>query len=446
MENTETGNTDLKLSLLTEFQNFEKNLNGEAESAFHKIRKDAFESFKELGFPNKKLEDWKYTNLNPILKLNLKHSLTEYKSALTKADIKKYLIKDSDINLLVFVNGHYDKNLSEVITKDESVFIGSFSEGMKKYRDVIENHFGKYADYKKNGLIALNTAFAADGCFIYVKKGYEVTEAIHILNISDAVNETYISQLRNLIIAEEGAGLKVVNDYHTIGDKHCFTNVVTEIFCETKSDVSHYKIQNDSDNAYYIGTTQVHQDKDSKFSDTTISWGGAITRNDLNSVFDGTNTECHFYGLYLLTGRQHVDNHTLADHKSPHCYSNELYKGIIDDNATGVFNGKIMVREDAQKTNAYQSNNNILISDDATIYSKPQLEIFADDVKCSHGATTGQLNENEMFYLQTRGIGKENARTLLLYAFSSDVIDSIKIDELREIIVKKLESKLKKEV
>ncbi|MGB4853919.1 MAG: SufD family Fe-S cluster assembly protein, partial [Ignavibacteria bacterium] len=175
----------------------------------------------------------------------------------------------------------------------------------------------------------------------------------------------------------------------------------------------------------------------------TISWGGAITRNDLNSVFDGTNTECHFYGLYLLNGRQHVDNHTLADHKMPHCYSNELYKGIIDGNATGVFNGKIMVREDAQKTNAYQSNNNILLSDDATIYSKPQLEIFADDVKCSHGATTGQLNPDEMFYLQSRGIGKENARTLLLYAYASDVIDSIKIDELREMVVQKLEMKLK---
>ncbi|MEO6695213.1 MAG: Fe-S cluster assembly protein SufD, partial [Ignavibacteria bacterium] len=256
--------------------------------------------------------------------------------------------------------------------------------------------------------------------------------------------ENYFSQPRNLILAEEGASVNVIEDYHTIGDKQSFTNAVTEIFCDKSSKVEHYKIQNDGDNSYHIGTSQVMQEKDSRFSNTTISWGGSITRNDLNSVFNDSNTECHFFGLYMLTGKQHVDNHTLADHKMPHCYSNELYKGILDDRSTGVFNGKIMVREDAQKTNAYQSNNNILLSDDATIYSKPQLEIFADDVKCSHGATTGQLNEEEMFYLQSRGISKDHARTLLLYAYASDVIDSVKVGELKDLLVKKLEKKLKK--
>ena len=443
MNNTETEANDLKANLISEFQNFENNLNGEAETAFHFIRRDAIENFKELGFPMKKLEDWKYTNLIPVLKNNFSQSFSEYTPALSKSDIEKYFIKNSGINLLVFVNGHYDKKLSHIETKNENVFIGSFSDGMNDHKDIIEKHFGKYASYDKNGFIAVNTAFAKDGCFIYVKKNQDVKEPVHILNISDAQNGSYFSQLRNLIIVEEGGSINIANDFQTIGNEKCFTNVVNEIVCGMNSKVEHYKIQNDSENSYHVGTTQVHQDKDSRFSDTTISWGGAITRNDLNSVFDGTNTECHFYGLYMLTGKQHVDNHTLADHKMPHCYSNELYKGIIDDNATGVFNGKIMVREDAQKTNAYQSNNNILLSDDATIYSKPQLEIFADDVKCSHGATTGQLNPDEMFYLQSRGIGKENARTLLLYAYASDVIDSIKIDELREMVVQKLEMKLK---
>jgi Fe-S cluster assembly protein SufD len=245
-----------------------------------------------------------------------------------------------------------------------------------------------------------------------------------------------------LYVAEEGAEIKIVEDYYSIGDKHSFTNIVTEIYCGENSKLERYKIQNDNDKAYQVGTTQVMQEKDSRFSDTTISWGGAITRNNLTSVFNGSNTECHFYGLYMLTGKQHVDNHTLADHAMPHCYSNELYKGIIDDKATGVFNGKIMVREDAQKTNAYQSNGNILLSEDATIYSKPQLEIFADDVKCSHGATTGQLNKEELFYLQARGIGKEEARILLLNAFAGDVVDSVKIDKLREKLKDTLSKKL----
>lgn len=446
MKNTETENTDLKTKLINDFQEFEKSLNGEAGSELHKIRREAIKHFDTLGFPAKKLEEWKYTNLSPVLKHDYRNSVTGYTSTLTENDIKDFLIKDSDVNLIVFVNGKYDSRLSKIVTKNDNVFIGSFSEGMKKHSDIIESHFSKYVNNEINGLTALNTAFAGEGCFVYLNRNEEVKEPVHILNISDAREEVYFSQIRNLIVAEDGAKINIIEDYHSIGDKHSFSNVVTEIFCEKNSGVEHYKIQNEGENSFHTGTTQVHQVKDSRFSNTTISWGGALTRNDLNSVFEGTNTECHFFGLYLLSGKQHVDNHTFADHKSPNCYSNELYKGILDDNSTGVFNGKIMVRQDAQKTNAYQSNNNILISDDATIYSKPQLEIFADDVKCSHGATSGQLNEEEMFYLQSRGIGRENARTILLFAFTSDVIDSIKTDELREMIVKKLEMKLKKEV
>lgn len=444
MEKIETENIDLKVKLMTDFHAFENSLNGEAGSSFHKIRQDAIASFNAMGFPLKKHEEWKYTNLNPVLKHDYKQGYELTGTRLTKDDIENLMIKSSGINLLIFVNGQFEKNISNIVSNDEDIFIGSFSEGMNKFSKIIENHFAKYADYKTHALVALNTAFAKEGAFVYVRKNSEVKEPVHILNISDARNENYFSQPRNLIIAEEGASVNVIEDYHTIGDKHSFTNAVTEIFCDKNSKVEHYKIQNDGDNSYHIGTSQVMQEKDSRFSNTTISWGGAITRNDLNSVFNDSNTECHFYGLYMLTQNQHVDNHTLADHKMPHCYSNELYKGILDDRSTGVFNGKIMVREDAQKTNAYQSNNNILLSNDATIYSKPQLEIFADDVKCSHGATTGQLNEEEMFYLQSRGISKDHARTLLLYAYASDVIDSVKVGELKDLLVKKLEKKLKK--
>lgn len=437
-------NIDLKIQLLEDFKNLELSLNGESKNYFHKIRQDAISTFEELGFPVMKLEEWKYTNINPVLKHDFKTSYHFTDSKLIKNDIKDFLFDEGKVNLLVFVNGQFDEKLSNIISNSEQVFIGSFLDGRVKLSDVVEKHFSKYANYKNQSLTALNTAFAKDGAFIYVKQNTEVIEPVHILNISDARDESYLSQPRNLYVVEEGASVKIVEDYYSLGDKHSFTNAVTEIYCAANSSLERYKIQNDNDKAYHIGTTQVMQEKDSRFSDTTISWGGAITRNNLNSVFNGSNTECHFYGLYLLTGKQHVDNHTLADHAMPHCYSNELYKGIIDDKATGVFNGKIMVRADAQKTNAYQSNGNILLSEEATIYSKPQLEIFADDVKCSHGATTGQLNEEEMFYLQSRGIGSDEARILLLNAFAGDVIDTVKIDSLRGKLLLMLEEKLKK--
>lgn len=435
-------NTDLKVKLLQDFKKLESNLNGESKNYFHKIRQDAIAKFEELGFPVKKLEEWKYTNINPILKHDFKTAIHYPEASLSETDIKDFLFDEGNVNRLVFVNGQFNEKLSRIITENKKVFIGNLLEGRVKLGEIIEKHFSKYADYKNNSLTALNTAFAKDGAFIYAGKNEDVSEPVQIIFVSDSREESFMSQPRNLFVMEEGASIKITEEYFSIGEKHNFTNVVTEIYCDKNSHLERYKIQNDGDHAYHIGTTQVMQEKDSKFSDTTISWGGAITRNNLNTVFNGSNSECHFYGLYLLTGKQHVDNHTLADHAMPHCYSNELYKGIIDDKATGVFNGKIMVREDAQKTNAYQSNGNILLSEDATIYSKPQLEIFADDVKCSHGATTGQLNKEEMFYLQARGIGKDEARILLLNAFAGDVIDSVKIESLKDFLLQKLKAKL----
>jgi Fe-S cluster assembly protein SufD len=442
MENISKENIDLKIKLLQDFMEIESSLNGESKSSFHKVRQDAIVTFEKLGFPVKKLEEWKYTNIHPILKHEFKTTVPSSDAKISKEDIKKFMFEEKNINILVFVNGQFSNDLSHIVTKNDNVYIGNFIEGRVNFGGVIDKHFSKYADYRNQSLTALNTAFAKDGAFIYAGKGAEVKEPVHILYISDSSEDSYLCQPRNLFVAEEAASVKIAEEYYSIGEKHSFTNVVTEIYCGANSNLERYKIQNEGENAFNINTTNVMQEKDSRFSDTTVSWGGAITRNNLCALFNGTNTECHFYGLYLLNGKQHVDNHTLADHAMPNCYSNELYKGIIDDKATGVFNGKIMVREDAQKTNAYQSNGNILLSADATIYSKPQLEIFADDVKCSHGATTGQLNEDEMFYLQARGIGKEEARVLLLNAFAGDVIDSIKIDSLREKLEKTLSEKL----
>ncbi|HAY33826.1 MAG TPA: Fe-S cluster assembly protein SufD [Ignavibacteria bacterium] len=438
-----TVETNLTKKLINEFQAYQSKLNGDASGSLNHLRTDAMSVFEKLGFPVKKMEEWKYTNLSPVMNHDFEFSSDLSVSGITRADINKYIFSDGNVNRLVFINGIYSRELSSVISNNEKIFIGSISDSMKNYKEIFEKHYSKYADYKNRSLAALNTAFSPEGAFIYLKKNTELDTPVHILNISDSKIKSVFSQPRNLIVIEEGSKIYIAEDYYSAGDNFCFTNMVTEIFCGKNSHTEHYKIQNEDERSFHVGMTQIHQEQDSHYSNTTISWGGSIIRNDLNSVFDGTNTESHFFGLYLLSGKQHVDNHTLADHKMPNCYSNELYKGIIGDNATGVFNGKIMVREDAQKTNAYQSNGNILLSDDATIYSKPQLEIFADDVKCSHGATSGQLNQDEMFYIKSRGIGDKDAKSLLLKAFASDVIDSIKIDEFKNIIEEKMDLKLK---
>jgi len=441
MKNTSNINDELKNKLITEFESSFKNLNGEAGSNFNKLRKDAIEKFRELGFPLKKQEEWKYTNINPVLKHDYSLTYSDSDTTVTMNDIEKLIHKNT--NVLVFINGSFSKSFSKYDEYNSDVIIGNLAEMKNLHSKIFEKHFSNYAKTDNNGLIALNTAFVRDGAFIYIKKGKVIEKPVHLLFVSDSGKTNHLSQPRNLFIAEEGSSVKIIEEYHSFGDKVNYTNSVTEIFCDSNSYVEHYKIQNNEGKTYHTGTTNVKQNGNSHFTNTTISWGGAITRNNLISLFDGTNTDCHFYGLYLLGGNQHVDNQTLADHAMPNCYSNELYKGIINNKATGVFNGKIMVRQDAQKTNAYQSNKNILLSDDATIYSKPQLEIFADDVKCSHGATTGKLNEDEMFYLRSRGIGEDDAKILLLKAFAGDVIDSVKIESLKNALMTKLESKLK---
>lgn len=436
-------NPELKYQLLSDFKLFEDHMNGEASSPVHKIRQSAISAFDRLGFPVKKMEEWKYTNLNSVIKNHYRQALIPQTINLTPEDIEKYLVPGMEANIITLVNGRFSSKLSKIITDTEGVFVGSFSEGYAKHNDIVTEHFAKYADYENHAMTALNTAFAQDGVFIYAGKSKAIQEPVLIINIADAREEILLSQPRDLIVLEESSSVTMIEESFTIGDKSCFGNSVSEIVVKPNARMEHYRMQNDADTAYQVNTTQVNQHKDSYYSSTVISWGGSIIRNDLNTLFTGENGECHFFGLYLLDGKEHVDNHTLADHAVPNCYSNELYKGIMDDNSTGVFNGKIMVREDAQKTNAYQSNNNILISDDATINTKPQLEIFADDVKCSHGATSGQLDKEALFYLRARGLGEREARTLLLYAFANDVIDSIKIEPLREYLSARCMRKLR---
>lgn len=428
----------LKEILEKDFANFEAGLNGEAGSQLHNIRKEAFGIFNRLGFPHKKLEAWKYTNLNKVIQNDFAVTTD---SGVTASDIEPFLIPGLSCHLVVIINGVYNSGLSK-ISDEEGCFVGSMKEGMKLHQDKFEQHFAKITDYNSNSLSALNTAFANEGVFIYTAKDKELSLPVYVLNIMDTRSSAPMAQPRSLFVADESSSFKVVEAFFTIGEDRNYTNAITEIYCGKNSAVEYYKIQDDSESSFHTGSTDIRQERDSRFSATTITWGGSIIRNNLNILLDDENIETHMYGLFYARNKEHIDNQTFVDHAKPNCESNELYKGLIDDYATGVFNGKIMVREDAQKTNAYQSNNNILLSDDATIYAKPQLEIFADDVKCSHGATTGQLDKDAMFYLRSRAVSENEARILLLNAFVSDVIDSINIvelhDHLKEVLIRKL--------
>ncbi|MGH2575429.1 MAG: Fe-S cluster assembly protein SufD, partial [Ignavibacteria bacterium] len=271
-----------------------------------------------------------------------------------------------------------------------------------------------------------------DGVFIHIPEGCVVEEPIFLLFLSGSNEKLLINQPRNIIVAEENSQVKIIEYYSGISDNIYFTNVVNEVVIGENSVVDLYKIQNENLNSFHISKTQVELNANSSFTSSLISFGGALVRNDLNSVLNGEGCECNYNGLFIVNGGQHIDNHTLMDHAKPHCQSNELYKGILGGKSRGVFNGKVIVRKNAQKTNAYQSNKNIILSNEALMNTKPQLEIFADDVKCSHGATVGQLDDDSVFYLRSRGIDEKNARSMLISAFASDVIDLIKLEPLRE--------------
>lgn len=426
---------------LKNFEKFEAGLNGEMASDIHKIRKNAIAAFAEMDFPTTKNEEWKYTNISPILNYNF--TPAESKIELSEKAVSKFHIHRLKARFLVFINGRFMEKRSSSYKDLEKlgVKIGSFADIINNSSETANRYFAKYAKLN-NGFAALNTAFANDGAFVYVPDNVTITDPIHIINLSGNADENILTQPRNLIITGKNSKVKIIESYNSITDKAHFTNVVTEAVSDESSNIELYKIQDENLSSFHISLTQIEQKKHSVFTIYTITTGGAIVRNDINSVLNDEGCETHLYGLYLTDGSQHVDNHTLMDHAKPHCLSNELYKGVLNGKSRAVFNGKVYVRPDAQKTNAYQSNKNILLSPDATVDTKPQLEIFADDVKCSHGATVGQLDEESLFYLRSRGISKDMARSILIRAFANDIFDEIKTHELHEhlnnIVLEKL--------
>jgi len=427
----------LKEKLVSSFMAFEDHVDIDAK--VHDIRTEAIKLFEDKGFPSKKDEAWKYTSLNSILKHDYS-VFPKQENALEYSDVKQYFIHDIDTYKIVFIDGKYSSHLSQTTHEGMDVCLMSAALTKPKYQLVIENYFNKVAE--KDGLSSLNTAFSQEGAFIHIPKNKVVNKPIQIVHFSTGNESALMLQPRNLIVVDENSHVQIIERHQSLTDNPVLTNSVTEIFANKRAIVDYYKIQNDNLNASLIDNTFVEQKQESHASVHTFSFGGKLTRNNLNYYQNGERIDSTLKGVTIIGEKQHVDHNTLVHHIEPNCESHQDYKGIFDDNATGVFNGKVIVEKEAQKTNAFQSNNNILVSDKATINTKPQLEIFADDVKCSHGCTIGQLDESALFYLKSRGIPEKEAKGLLMFAFSNNVLSSVKIPELKQRITKLIALKL----
>ncbi|PWA05560.1 Fe-S cluster assembly protein SufD [Flavobacterium psychrotolerans] len=429
---------ELKEKLLSSFMAFEERI--DVHSDLHEVRTSAIKNFENKGFPTKKEEAWKYTSLNTILKNDFS-VFPKNENAIEFADVKKYFIHEIDTYKVVFIDGVFSSFLSSTTHDGIDVCLMSSALNKPKYKMIIDNYFNKVAN-KDESLTSLNTAFANEGAYINIPKSKVVDKPIEIMYFSTGNEAALLVQPRNLIIIGENSHVQIIERHQSLNENPVLTNSVTEIFAQKRAIVDYYKIQNDNLEANLIDNTYVSQKLESTVSVNTFSFGGNLTRNNLNFYHFGERIVSNLNGITIIGDKQHVDHYTLVQHAQPNCESHQDYKGIFSDRSIGVFNGKIFVEKEAQKTNAFQKSNNILLSDKATINAKPQLEIFADDVKCSHGCTIGQLDETAMFYMQQRGIPKKEAKALLMYAFSNAVIESIKIPELKKRITTIIANKL----
>lgn len=429
---------DLKEKLLSSFIAFEEQVDVLAE--VHELRSVAIKTFENKGFPTKKEEAWKYTSLNSVIKNDFS-VFAKTEPAIEFAAVKKYFLHEIDTYKVVFIDGKYSSFLSQTTHDGMDICLMSAAFSKPKYKMVVDNYYHKIAS-KDESLTSLNTAFAKEGAYIVIPKNKVVEKPIEIINFYTGVGEPLLLQPRNLLVVGENAHVQIIERHQSLNENAILTNSVTEIFAQKRAIVDYYKIQNDSETSSLIDNTYIAQKQESRVSMHTFSFGGKLTRNNLNFYHEGERIDSTLKGITIIGNKQHVDHHTLVHHAQPNCESHQNYKCIVTDSAKGVFNGKIFVEKEAQKTDAFQQNNNIILSDKAQINAKPQLEIFADDVKCSHGCTIGQLDEKALFYMQQRGIPVKEAKALLMYAFSNEVIESIKIPELKKRITNIIAAKL----
>ena len=412
---------------------------------FNSFREDAIAKFNQLGIPTKKDESYRYTNLDTFFNHDFRSYFIPAKSDFATAEEFRCDVTDLDAHGIVLLNGFYPTINEKLRQLPGGIWIGSLNEAAKKFSDKIEEHYGKYVNGNSDGLVYLNTAMAADGVFIYVPEGAVLSKPVQIVDLVQS-DEDVFNQHRNLIIVEKNADITLIVCDHTLSPKKFLTNAVTEIYVGENSHFDIIRVQNEHNNAAKITHTFIYQDRNSIASSNNITLHGGLVRNSTHHFLGGEGAECHSYGLYLADKFQHIDNYVNVDHAVPNCTSNQLFKGVLDDMATGAFNGRIYVHKDAQGTVAYQKNSSILLTDDAKMDTKPQLEIYADDVKCSHGATIGQLDEDALFYLQSRGINKREARLMLMFGFAHEVIQNIKVEALRERMDNLVTQRLKGEL
>ncbi len=398
----------------------------------HATREDAFARFWELGFPTIHDEDWRFTSVAPIASTGFMPAPEARVSTEAIVDFRVPGV----VNLLVFINGHFAAEHSQVRSLPKGVKISSLADAIAGDRDLVEPYLARYADYRNDAFLALNTAFIGDGAFVWIPKGVVLEDPIHIVYVTTASEQPLMSHPRNLIVCGENSQATLLEDYVTVGQGNApaFTNAVTELIAGEHSVVSHYMLEREDAQSYNVSTLRLQQARSANVASHSVLVGGALVRNNVHPVLAGEGGDCLINGLFIGRGRQHLDNYMLVEHAQPHCSSRQFYNGILDGPSRGVFHGRIIVHKDAQKTDAKQTNRNLLLSDEAQIDTKPQLEIYADDVKCTHGATIGQIDEESLFYMRSRGLPEADARALLLYAFASECLDRMNPSPVRDFI------------
>jgi Fe-S cluster assembly protein SufD len=412
-----------------------------------RLREDAFERFEQLGFPTTGDEEWKYTSLAALAKQQFEPVSEAGGVAIEGGALEAFAYGEARGSQLVFINGVYSRELSSLEALPQGVVAENLADALTGERaEIVRERLARYADYQSNALTALNTAFISDGALLLIPRGARVETPIHLLFLSDAKGARTVSFPRVLIMAEAQSEATVIESYASTAEGRYWTNAVVEVVLEDGARLAHYKVQRESQQAFHTATTQVELGAASSFDTTTITLGAELSRHNINVMMKARGAECHVDGLYVVGTGQHTDTHSLIEHAEPYCTSRQLYKGILDGKSRAVFNGKVFVREGALQTDAQQTNRNLLLSNEARVDTKPQLEIFADDVKCAHGATVGQLEEEELFYLISRGLRPELAQNLLTYGFAEEVINKIKIESIKaqldEAVLNRLHAKL----
>ncbi|MFQ5525081.1 MAG: Fe-S cluster assembly protein SufD [Thermoanaerobaculia bacterium] len=396
------------------------------------LRRDAMSRFGDLGFPTRKLEEWRSTDIRAIADTSF--SFEPLSECVVEADCERFRYPNT--HELVFVNGVYREKLSRLAALPEGVVVSTLEQAWNEHPELVEPHLGRHAEFENHAFVALNTALHESGVFVFLPRNVVVETPIHVLHLGRGGDAPVASFPRNLFVAGENSQGRIIEQFATAGDAETagrhFACPVTEVVLAPSAVVDHYKLQRESTDAFHMATFQIYLERSSNFSSHSISWGGGLVRNDVNAVLDGEGCEATLNGLYMVEGKQLVDNHMRVDHAAPHCDSHELFKGILEGRSRAVFNGRIFVHKGAQKTDAKQTNRNLLLSPTALVNSNPQLEIFADDVRCTHGSTVGQLDDLAVFYLRSRGIGEEAARSLLTYAFCADIVQRIKDQSVRK--------------